>query len=82
MLHTTADKLTLVLEGAHRLPNLCADEHQPITDGDLRPCAPTVISRDLRVVPTNLGHALIEFGVGEVGEGLIGSGSGQGRRQG
>ena len=37
MLHTAADKLTLVLEGAHRLPNLCADEHQPITDGDLRP---------------------------------------------
>ena len=37
MLHTGADKLTLVLEPAHRLPNLCADEHQPITDGDLRP---------------------------------------------
>ena len=29
--------ITLVLEGAHRLPNLCADEHQPITDGYLRP---------------------------------------------
>ena len=28
---------TLVLEDAHRLPNLCADEHQPITDGYLRP---------------------------------------------
>ena len=34
MLHTAAHKLTLVLEGAHRLPNLCADEHQPITDAD------------------------------------------------